>query len=103
MDKRNDSISAAVTLTRALQSPREIADAARSQFEKKNDFGRLDLTVPDFEYDLEAVRGRESTTEESCQVEVRVETAIQRHDAMEEAGEFTLEDYSRDYGQRRLR
>ncbi|KAJ7212039.1 hypothetical protein GGX14DRAFT_314956, partial [Mycena pura] len=47
VERRNESINAAVTITQKLLSAREVSRAIRSQFESKNGMG-LDLTVPYF-------------------------------------------------------
>ncbi|KAF7362110.1 hypothetical protein MVEN_00556800 [Mycena venus] len=56
VERRNESIGAAVTITQHIASARDVSRAIRSQFESKNG-GGFDLTVPDFDLESLACAG----------------------------------------------
>jgi len=85
VERRNESIGAAVTITQQIATARDVSHAIRSQFESKS--GRFDLTVPDF--DLESAA---PLTEEDASVHVRIERTV-RMERMPRV--YNLEDYSR--------
>ncbi|KAJ7874759.1 hypothetical protein B0H14DRAFT_2502004 [Mycena olivaceomarginata] len=87
VERRNESIDAAVTITQHLASARDVSRAVRSQFESKNGAG-FDLTVPEF--DLESLAG--SASHEDTEVHVRIERTV-RMERMPRT--YELEDYSR--------
>ncbi|KAF7337235.1 hypothetical protein MSAN_02276000 [Mycena sanguinolenta] len=72
-ERRNESIRAAVTITRQIATARDVNHASRSQFESKNGRG-FDLTVPDF--DLELAHYAASVAEEDTEVDVRIERTV---------------------------
>ncbi|KAJ6593634.1 hypothetical protein B0H19DRAFT_28506 [Mycena capillaripes] len=85
VERRNESIAAAVTITQHIASVRDVSRAIRSQFESKNGMG-FNLTVPDF--DLESV----SAPQEDVDVHVRIERTVR----MERTPRvYELENYSR--------
>ncbi|KAJ7350327.1 hypothetical protein DFH08DRAFT_861060 [Mycena albidolilacea] len=89
VERRNESIDAAVTITQHLASARDVSRAVRSQFESKNGAG-FDLTVPDF--DLESLAHVGSASHEDTEVHVRIERTV-RMERMPRT--YELEDYSR--------
>jgi len=88
VERRNESIRAAVTITQPFSSARAVSRAIRSQFESKNGRG-LDLTVPDF--DLESIQSA-PCTHEDVDVQVRIERTV-RMERLPRV--YELEDYSR--------
>ncbi|KAJ7078844.1 hypothetical protein B0H15DRAFT_859491 [Mycena belliarum] len=90
VERRNESVAAAATVTRYITSAREVSRAIRSQFESKNERDH-DLTVPDF--DVESVRSGRSLPED-VDVEVRVERTV-RIERERDRRAYELEDYSR--------
>ncbi|KAF7375932.1 hypothetical protein MSAN_00007800 [Mycena sanguinolenta] len=89
VDRRNESIDAAVTITQHLASARDVSRALRSQFESKSGAG-FDLTVPDF--DLEALSRTGDEEDKDAEVHVRIERTVR----MERTPRvYELEDYSR--------
>jgi len=89
VERRNESIGAAVTITQHIASARDVSRAIRSQFESKNG-GGFDLTVPDF--DLESLACAEPANAEEAEVHVRIERTVR----MEQVPRvYELEDYSR--------
>jgi len=88
IQRRNESIGAAITITQHMTSARDVSRALRWQFESKNDIG-LDLTVPDF--DLESMRSGPSISPD-VDVQVRVERTV-RMERLPHV--YELEDYSR--------
>ncbi|KAJ7039162.1 hypothetical protein C8F04DRAFT_950435, partial [Mycena alexandri] len=92
VERRNESIGAAVTITRHIASTRDVSRAMRSQFESKNGLS-FNLTVPDF--DLESMPGtsvHDSCTDVSVDVEVRIERTVRMEPVPRV---YELEDYSR--------
>ncbi|KAJ7718012.1 hypothetical protein DFH07DRAFT_761764, partial [Mycena maculata] len=88
VERRNESIGAAVTITQHFASARDVSRAIRSQFGSKSGRG-LDLTVPDFDFDsLES----QPATLEDVDVQVRIERTV-RVEGMPRV--YELEDYSR--------
>ncbi|KAJ7502846.1 hypothetical protein B0H11DRAFT_606166 [Mycena galericulata] len=89
VERRNDSIGAAITITQPFTSAREVSRAIRSQFESKDGMG-LDLTVPDF--DLDSIQSVPVTNEDVEGVQVRIERTVR----MERTPRvYELEDYTR--------
>ncbi|KAJ7072551.1 hypothetical protein C8F01DRAFT_1243595 [Mycena amicta] len=86
VERRNESIDGAITVTQQLSSARDVSRAIRSQFESKSG-GRLDLTVPDFESSVDGVH-------EDVDVQVRVERTVRVEPL---AKIYELEDYSRQH------
>ncbi|KAJ7486382.1 hypothetical protein B0H11DRAFT_2279010 [Mycena galericulata] len=86
VERRNESIGAAVTITQQMTTARDVSHAIRSQFESKRGRG-FDLTVPDF--DLESAH---YATEEDAEVHVRIERTV-KLERMPRV--YSLEDYSR--------
>jgi len=89
LERRNESIGVAVTITQQVTSARNVSRASRSQFEAKNRMG-FGLTVPDF--DPESLPSAGPATEEDVEVHVRIERTV-RMERMPRG--YTLEDYSR--------
>jgi len=87
VERRNESIGAAVTITQQIATARDVSHAIRSQFESKS-AGRFDLTVPDF--DLESASY--AAEDEEASVHVRIERTV-RMEPMPRV--YNLEDYSR--------
>ncbi|KAJ7209626.1 hypothetical protein GGX14DRAFT_499016 [Mycena pura] len=88
VERRNESINAAVTITQKLSSAREVSRAIRSQFESKNGMG-LDLTVPDFDLEAELSEGK---LQEEVDVQVRIERTVRMEPV---PVVYELENYSR--------
>ncbi|KAL0956219.1 hypothetical protein HGRIS_002375 [Hohenbuehelia grisea] len=86
IERRNESINAAVTITQNLESAYSVSHAVRTQFEQKS--AGFQLTVPDFE-------SSEGSTElpEHMDVQVRIERTIKLEDQRPRT--YELEDYSR--------
>ncbi|KAJ7188547.1 hypothetical protein C8R46DRAFT_1055025 [Mycena filopes] len=74
VERRNESLGAAITVTQHFASARDVSRAVRSQFESKN--GGFDLTDDDVD------------------VEVRIERTV-RVERVERVRGFELENYSR--------
>ncbi|KAF7340449.1 hypothetical protein MVEN_01965100 [Mycena venus] len=89
VERRNESIGAAVTITQQIAAARDVSHAIRSQFESKNGRG-FDLTVPDF--DLESAYYAAPMTEKDAEVHVRIERTV-KMERMPRV--YNLEDYSR--------
>ncbi|KAF7335588.1 hypothetical protein MVEN_02213100 [Mycena venus] len=89
VERRNESINAAVTITQRITTARNVSHAIRSQYESKSARG-FDLTVPDF--DLESAHYGAPVTEEDAEVHVRIERTV-RMERMPRV--YDLEDYSR--------
>ncbi|KAF8136053.1 hypothetical protein K438DRAFT_1882033 [Mycena galopus ATCC 62051] len=89
VERRNESIGAAVTITQHVAAARDVSHAIRSQFESKTGRG-FDLTVPDF--DLESAYYAAPETEKDAEVHVRIERTV-RTERMPRV--YNLEDYSR--------
>ncbi|KAJ7497055.1 hypothetical protein FB451DRAFT_1209893 [Mycena latifolia] len=88
IERRNESIGAAVTITQHIASARDVSRAIRSQFESKSGLD-FNLTVPDF--DLDSIRSGPPIAED-VDVQVRVERTVR----MERVPRvYELEDYSR--------
>ncbi|KAJ7124979.1 hypothetical protein C8R44DRAFT_781962 [Mycena epipterygia] len=88
VERRNQSIGAAVTVTQQIVSARDVSHAIRSQFESKNGMG-LELTVPDFNFDSIPCT---SPIHEDVDVQVRIERTV-RMERLPHV--YELEDYSR--------
>lgn len=88
VERRNQSIGDAVTVTQQIVSARDVSHAIRSQFESKNDMG-LELTVPDFDFDSIPCA---SHIHEDVDVQVRIERTV-RMERLPHV--YELEDYSR--------
>jgi len=89
VERRNESIGAAFTITQHIAAARDVSHAIRSQFESKTGRG-FDLTVPDF--DLESAYYAAPETEKDAEVHVRIERTV-RTERMPRV--YNLEDYSR--------
>ncbi|KAJ6558497.1 hypothetical protein DFH09DRAFT_1036991 [Mycena vulgaris] len=88
VERRNESIGAAVTITQHIASARDVSRAIRSQFQSKSGMD-FDLTVPDF--DLDSIRSGAAIPDD-VDVQVRVERTVR----MERIPRvYELEDYSR--------
>ncbi|KAK7057448.1 hypothetical protein R3P38DRAFT_2841047 [Favolaschia claudopus] len=91
LERRNESIEAAVTITEHITSARDVSRALRSQFETKSGAG-CDLTVPDFDAESLSGGGGRPSSEEPTEVHVRIERTVR----MERVPRvYELEDYSR--------
>ncbi|KAJ7128948.1 hypothetical protein C8R43DRAFT_686416 [Mycena crocata] len=88
LERRNESIGAAVTVTQHISTARDVSRAMRSQFESKNG-RRSDLTVPDFE--LDSIQSAPAIRED-VDVQVRIERTV-RMERLPRV--YELEDYSR--------
>jgi len=86
VERRNESIGAAVTITQHMTSARDVSRAIRSQFESKNGMG-LELTVPDFDLESGA-----PGSEEDVDVHVRIERTVKIERVQKT---YELENYSR--------
>ncbi|KAJ6526709.1 hypothetical protein B0H19DRAFT_544512 [Mycena capillaripes] len=89
VERRNEAIGAAVTITQQIATARDVSRAIRSQFESKSGRG-FDLTVPDF--DLESAHYAAPVTEEDAEVHVRIERTVRMERKLRV---YNLEDYSR--------
>ncbi|KAJ8076949.1 hypothetical protein PM082_001372 [Marasmius tenuissimus] len=94
LERRNESMYAAYTISQTISSAQAVNRAVRSQFEPKASLhDSLELTNPDFDLDtMEAGLTRDSSDDVSS-VQVRVEktVTIQRRPSTKKE----LEDYSR--------
>ncbi|KAJ6497819.1 hypothetical protein C8R45DRAFT_984349 [Mycena sanguinolenta] len=89
VERRNESIDAAVTISQHIASARDVSRALRSQFESKSGAG-FDLTVPDF--DVESLSRTAPDVDRDAEVHVRIERTVR----MERVPRvYELEDYSR--------
>lgn len=89
LERRNESIDAAVTITQTIDSHRQVSRAIRSQFAHKS--SGFELTVPDF--DLNTL---ESGPEDDLSaVEVRIERTVK---VERRPKKYELENYSRNFG-----
>ncbi|KAJ7690660.1 hypothetical protein B0H17DRAFT_1064332 [Mycena rosella] len=88
VERRNESIGAAVTITQHISSARDASRVMRSQFESKNGL-ELNLTVPDFDFD--SIQSG-SAMPDDMDVQVRVERTV-RMERLPRV--YELEDYSR--------
>lgn len=88
LQRRNESINQAVTITQTIESQRQISEAMRSQFEPKSDYN-FQLTIPDF--DLSTLETGPELPEDTG-VEVRIERTFK---VDRRRVSYSLENYSR--------
>jgi len=92
VERRNESIDAAVTITQHLTSARDVSRAVRSQFDSKKSGRGFDLTVPDFDLESLPCAGPAPPEDGDAEVHVRIERTVR----MERVPRvYELEDYSR--------
>ncbi|KAF9020465.1 hypothetical protein BDZ89DRAFT_1020150 [Hymenopellis radicata] len=86
-ERRNESISTSVTITKDLSHSRHIQHAMRSQFESKPGIA-VELTVPEFEMSYDG-------GPEEPEVHVRIEKTVSFQEGATTTSVRELEDYSR--------
>ncbi len=86
-ERRNESISTSVTITKELDRSRHIQHALRSQFESKPGIA-VELTVPEFEMSYDG-------GPEEPEVHVRIEKTVSFQEGATTTSVRELEDYSR--------
>ncbi|KAJ6602197.1 hypothetical protein B0H10DRAFT_2081250 [Mycena sp. CBHHK59/15] len=88
LERRNESLGAAVTITQEIASARDVSRALRSQYQSKSGF-RGELTLPDFD-------SIESQSNPALGEDVEVQVRIERTVRKERVSRMCeLEDYSR--------
>lgn len=94
LDRRNESMYEAYTISQTISSARAVNRAIRSQFEPKGNFAdTLELTNPDFDLDTVEAGLASDFSDDVTSVQVHVEKTVTIHRRPSTKKE--LEDYSR--------